>query len=113
MQALEGPWQDLAGLKTLDISGAQLSEPAPLEILRNLPKLRSLNVSGNPFMEDGSLSPEDARIEVLISHWRLATLNGLVVSSDEVETARLRNVERLRKAAEEAKEKEAAEAAES
>jgi len=102
LQGLEGPWQDLAALKTLDISGAQLPKPAPLEILRNLSKLRDLNVSGNPFMEDGSLSPEDARIEILICHWRLATLNDVKVSDAELESARLLNVERLTKAAEDA-----------
>lgn len=108
IQALEGPWQDFAGLKSVDISNCQLSKPASLEILRNLPKLKSLNVKGNALMGD-----EDARIEVLIAHWRLETINGQAVSSDELETARLRNVERLTRAAEEAKEKEAAEAAES
>lgn len=112
MQALEGPWQDLAGLKSLDLSGAQLPAPKPLETLRSLAKLRSLNVAGNPFMDDGSLSPEEARVEVLICHWRLTTLNDVAVSDSEVENARLRNVERLTKAAEEAKEKEAAEAGE-
>merc|ERR1712232_1400425 len=70
LQGLEGPWQDLAALKTLDISGAQLPKPAPFEIL--------------------------------ICHWRLATLNGVKVSDAELESARLLNVERLTKAAEEA-----------
>jgi Leucine-rich repeat (LRR) protein len=113
MQALEGPWQDLSGLKSLDISHMQLPKPAPLEILRNLPKLRSLNVTGNPFIEDGSLSPEDARIEVLICHWRLTTINEVAVNDEEIVCARDRNVERLKKAADEAKEKETAEAGES
>eukprot|EP00416_Gambierdiscus_australes_P040623 CAMPEP_0171099748 /NCGR_PEP_ID=MMETSP0766_2-20121228/52474_1 /TAXON_ID=439317 /ORGANISM="Gambierdiscus australes, Strain CAWD 149" /LENGTH=325 /DNA_ID=CAMNT_0011559451 /DNA_START=45 /DNA_END=1022 /DNA_ORIENTATION=+ len=105
---LQGPWQDFPEIKSLDVSKCQLEAVKELEPLRNLPKLRTLQVHGNPFCE----ALEDTlRIEVLICHWRLTNLDGEPITEEEMESARQLNVEReeerLRKKAEE----EAAQAA--
>lgn len=92
LEALTGPWQDLPSLATLDISGCQLAEAKHIEVLRNLPKLRSLQVQGNPFEE---ASDVDVRVEVLTRHWRLQVINGEPITPEELEQAKELNVQRL------------------
>lgn len=92
LEALEGPWQDLAALESLNLSGCLLAVPKPLEVLRQLPKLRNLEVAENPFVEtlEGAV-----RVEVLVCHWRLANIDGEPVTEEELEQAKELNVTRL------------------
>lgn len=107
-KALEGPWQGLAALKTLDLSTCQLADTKPLEVLRNLSKLRALDIKENPFVETAEAG---ARVEALICHWRLGTIDGEKVKDEELEKARGLNVQRLEEEARRKAEEEAAAAA--
>lgn len=117
--ALEGPWAELPTLQSVDLSANKLSEAKPLETLRQLPKLRSLKVAGNPFTlgpaaEDGEpqAPPPDTRADVLICHWRLAEVDGEAVTPEQLEQAKEENVRRLLEERERKKAEEAAAAAE-
>lgn len=92
-EALEGPWAELANLTFLDVSDCKLATPKPLEVLRQVPKLRSLGVRGNPF---AAATDQSARVEVLICHWRLSTIDGTAVSEAELEQAKELNVRRMK-----------------
>jgi Leucine-rich repeat (LRR) protein len=69
---------------------------SPLNVLRQLPKLRNLACAGNPFMAPEE-PPEDfnARTELLIKHWRLESIDGKAVTAEEREAARQLNVQLL------------------
>lgn len=113
MERLEGPWQELGAspISLLDVSGCQIQSAQALEVLRNLPLLRTLEAGGNPFAEAAGAG---AKIECLICHWRLKTVNGESVTEEELEKARELNVQRLEEkaAAEKAAAEEAAAAGE-
>lgn len=112
-------WEGFANLESLDISENSIEDPRekplehPLDVLRQLPKLRKLSAQGNPFAEPEE-PPEDfnVRAEILRSHWRLENINGTPVSDDDKEAARLLNLKRLeedrarKKAEEEAQKQE-------
>lgn len=105
LEALQGPWQDLASLQDLDLRGNLLATAKSLEVLRALPKLRSLDVQENPFAEDH-------RVQVLNCHWRLKLIDAQPVTEQELELAREQNVRNLTEERERAKaEAAAAEAA--
>lgn len=110
LKALEGPWQELkeSPLTSIDLSGNQLEAAQPLEVLRNLQKLRSLAVKGNPFVEAAGTA---AVAEVLVCHWLLTSIDGQPVTPEQLEEARLLNVARLEEAREKAKKAEEAAAA--
>jgi len=109
LQALEGPWQELGELQRLDLSGCRLASAKALEALRDLPKLRALEVRENPFCE---ALEAGLRTEVLICHWRLTSIDGQPVTPEELESARQLNVQRAEEAARARAEEEAAAAAE-
>lgn len=90
---LDGAWQDLAQLTSLNVADCSLPSLAALaQPLRRLPLLRSLSVQGNPLQD----VPEDQRrTELLIIHWRLTTLDDVLVEEAELEKARLLNVKRM------------------
>jgi Leucine-rich repeat (LRR) protein len=98
-------WEGLTNLESLDISrncierrpDPEKPPEHPLKVLRQLPKLRTLQVEGNPFTQPEEDDPEDynMRSEILLCHWRLETLDGLPVSDDDKEAARLLNLKRL------------------
>lgn len=91
-ESLEAPWQEFEGLTSLVVSENKLEAAKPLESLRRLLKLKSLDVAGNPFCDDAALN---TRIETLICHWRLETIDGATVTDQEREDARQLNVQRL------------------
>mmetsp|Transcript_60553 Transcript_60553/g.131227 ORF Transcript_60553/g.131227 Transcript_60553/m.131227 type:complete len:330 (+) Transcript_60553:74-1063(+) len=112
LEALEGPWQDLGSIHSLDLTGCRLASIKTLELLRQLPKLRRLGLRGNPFTKLAESSnrttpvpveAEDAgvsdvappRVEVLICHWRLEKIDGEDVTPEELEEARMLNVSRV------------------
>jgi len=124
--ALQGPWETFPSLRFLSlaenaieklVSIAVVGEKPPehpLTVLRQLPKLRSLEVAGNPFSAPEEV-PEgfNLRAEVLVCHWRLESIDGRPVTSEDIDAAKSLNIsmqeaERARLKAE----KEAAEAAE-
>jgi len=113
METLEGPWQELGAspISLLDVSGCKIQSPQALEVLRNLPLLRTLEAGGNPFAEAAEAG---AKVECLVCHWRLQTVNGEAVTEEELEKARELNVQRLEEkaAAEKAAAEEAAAAGE-
>lgn len=94
-EVLEGPetpaaWQDLAGLRSLNLSNCQLESIKSLEVLRQLPKLRALSVKGNPFCD----TLEQVLPEVLLCHWRLSSVDGAPVTEEQVEQAKALSLER-------------------
>lgn len=117
-EALDGPWGELATLKTLDVSHCQLATLKPLEVLRQLPLLRSLATQENPFHQMDTFGKRATpqikarqlvRAEVLICHWRLTSLDGENVEEAELNLARDINFQRLTE--EQAQKKADAEAA--
>lgn len=103
---LQGAWETFPNLSALNISENAIEVPVgaagekppdhPLIVLRQLPKLRNLEVAGNPFMAPEE-PPEgfNARSEVLICHWRLESLDGQPVTPEDMEAARLLNISKL------------------
>eukprot|EP00931_Biecheleriopsis_adriatica_P022179 TRINITY_DN14325_c0_g1_i1.p1 TRINITY_DN14325_c0_g1~~TRINITY_DN14325_c0_g1_i1.p1 ORF type:complete len:334 (+),score=78.36 TRINITY_DN14325_c0_g1_i1:71-1003(+) len=109
MQAVEGPWAELQAMRSIDISSCLLESEKPLEALRQLPLLRSLKVSGNPFAA-GDIS---AQVLALVCHWRLEMVDDVPITEDHVEQAKQLNQQRiLEERARLKAEQEAAEAAE-
>merc|ERR1712216_492243 len=100
---LQGSWETFPSLRCLCVSENVIEAPKapagekpfehPLNVLRQLPKLRSLEVAGNPFA-----SPEEPpegfnlRAEVLVCHWRLQSIDGQPITAEEVEAAKLLNI---------------------
>mmetsp|Transcript_49243 Transcript_49243/g.86677 ORF Transcript_49243/g.86677 Transcript_49243/m.86677 type:complete len:318 (-) Transcript_49243:22-975(-) len=110
---LEGPWQELPLLKSVDLSSNQIFGAKFLEVLRVLPKLRSVGVDGNPFCTESEASPgTNPRAEVLVSHWRLEYIDGQAVTDEEREQARELNVKMLMEERERKKKEEEDAAAE-
>jgi len=103
---LQGPWETFPALRSINIAEnvieakkAPASEkPAehPLNVLRALPKLRDLEVAGNPFTAPEE-PPEgfNVRAEVLVCHWRLQSIDGQLVTAEELEAARQLNISML------------------
>lgn len=103
---LQGPWETFPALASLDVSGNEIDlvrvppgeKPSehPLVVLRQLSKLRTLEVAGNPFVAPEK-PPEgfNARAEVLVCHWRLTSLDGAAVTDEEREAARQLNISML------------------
>lgn len=97
--ALQGPWETFAALHSLNVSENAIEAPKaapgekplehPLSVLRQLPKLRNLQVAGNPFSAPEE-PPEDfnPRAEVLVCHWRLESIDTQPVTPEELEVAR-------------------------
>lgn len=86
---LAGSWQELGSLRSLNISGNAVADVKYLEVLRSCPKLRELQVLGNPFVErlDGMW-----RMQVIRRHWRVEVLDSDAVLLEELEAARQFNV---------------------
>lgn len=105
---LNGPWQDLTELTSLNLAGCQMEVTKPLETLRNLPLLRTLQVADNPFC---ATLEDKTRVEVIICHWRLSSIDGEPVTEEEVEAAKQLNVEREEERLRQKAEEEAAAAA--
>lgn len=100
---LEGAWETFPSLRSVNIAQNAIEAAAtdkplehPLNVLRQLPKLRNLEVAGNPFSAPEE-PPEgfNIRAEVLVCHWRLESLDGQPVTPDDLEAARLRNISLL------------------
>lgn len=99
---IQGPWETFPALRSLNIAEnvidgpASLSAQHPLNVLRQSPQLRKLEVAGNPFS-----SPEEPpagfnlRAEVLVCHWRLESIDGQTVTPEELEVARQLNISML------------------
>lgn len=104
---IQGAWETFPALRSLNISGNAIEAPKapagekplehPLNVLRQLPKLRSLQVAGNPFVAPEE-PPEgfNARAEVLVCHWRLENIDEQPVTPEELEVARLLNINMLK-----------------
>lgn len=113
---LEGAWDTIPLLTTVNLSENLLAETKSLEVLRALPKLKSLAIEGNPFTKDSeSTVPGGVRTEIVLAHWRLAELDGAAVTDEEREKAKEENIrrmleerQRLKEEAEKAAEAEAA-----
>lgn len=122
---LQAQWETFPSLRFLSISDNAIEAPKapagekplehPLNVLRQAPKLRSLEVAGNPFAAPEE-PPEgfNLRVEVLVCHWRLESLDGLPVTAEEMEAAKQLNLSmqeqeraRLKAEAEKAAEAEA------
>lgn len=84
LQALEGPWTELQTLRSLDLSNCLL------EVLRQLPILRKLKVTGNPFTEAGNTT-----VRVLICHWRLESVDDVCITQEHLEEAKALNQQRV------------------
>jgi len=91
---LDGPWQELVNLTVLDLSRCSFPSAKPLEVLRQLPRLRHLGIAGNPFTEEAA-SVAAARAEVLVAHWRLSSIDGQTVTSEDLEGAKNLHIERV------------------
>merc|ERR1712025_1390500 len=81
LEDLVGPWAEAAQLQFLNLSGNILATAKPFEYLRALPKLRSLAVSeecgaGEAKKNGVVVDSEQLRLEMLICHWRLDTIDG-------------------------------------
>jgi Leucine-rich repeat (LRR) protein len=104
--ALQGAWETFPALRAINISENVIEIPAavagekapehPLNVLRQLPRLRELQVAGNPFAAPEE-PPEgfNLRAEVLVRHWRLTSIDGQPVTDAELEAARLLNISML------------------
>lgn len=104
--ALQGPWETFPALHTLNVSENLIEAPKaapgekplehPLNVLRQLSKLRNLQVASNPFSAPEE-PPEDfnARAEVLVCHWRLESIDGQAVTPEELEVARQLHISML------------------
>jgi Leucine-rich repeat (LRR) protein len=101
---LQGPWETFPALHSLNVSENVIEAPKdpnlqsehPLNVLRQLPKLRNLQVAGNPCLAPEEPPPDfNARAEVLVCHWRLESLDGEPVTPEELEVARQLNVSML------------------
>lgn len=104
--ALQGPWETFPALHSLNVSENVIEAPKsapgekplehPLNVLRQLSKLRTLQVAGNPFSAPEE-PPEgfNVRAEVLVCHWRLESLDGQPVTPEELEVARLLHISML------------------
>lgn len=90
LQGLEGPWTELQTLRNLDLSNCLLEAEKPLEVLRQLPILRKLKVSGNPFTEAGNTT-----VRVLICHWRLESVDDVSITQEHLEEAKALNQQRV------------------
>merc|ERR1711972_127036 len=94
------PAETFGNLKSLDISENFIENPNPVEhplnMLRHLPKLRTLDVKGNPFTQPEE-PPEgfNSRAEILVSHWRLETVDGEAVTDEDREAAKQLNLRLL------------------
>jgi len=115
LEDLVGPWIEAANLTMVNISGNLLATAKPFENLRALPKLRGLSVSDEcgvgETKKNGVVTDSDqVRLEMLICHWRLDTIDGTEVNDEERANARALNEQRLEEEARKAA--EAAEAAE-
>merc|ERR1712014_172272 len=84
LEALEGPFSELVKLHTLDASKNKLATAKPLEALRRLPRLRNLDIAGNPFIDGEDVDPDvNTRVEALLCHWRLDNIDGTPVTAEE------------------------------
>lgn len=103
---LQGPWETFPALHSLNVSENVIEAPKaapgekalehPLNVLRQLPKLRNLQVAGNPFSAPEEPPPDfNARAEVLVCHWRLESIDGQPVTPEELEVARQLNISML------------------
>merc|ERR1719183_400222 len=103
---LQGAWETFPALRSINVSENLIDAPKappgekplehPLNVLRQLPKLRDLEVAGNPFTAPEE-APEDfnVRAEVLVCHWRLTSIDGQPVTAEELEAARQLNISML------------------
>mmetsp|Transcript_10444 Transcript_10444/g.18816 ORF Transcript_10444/g.18816 Transcript_10444/m.18816 type:complete len:359 (-) Transcript_10444:72-1148(-) len=121
VQVIEGEtWKDLGNLHSLDVSSNKVRFLSSFEALRVLPKLRSLNTSGNPIGRPPS-GPEAAeeeaasanvdgksdvattaapgsaerRTQLLLCHWRLDVIDDKPVLPEEREAAKQSNIDRI------------------
>merc|ERR1712159_332836 len=92
MEALDGPWQEMRTLEVLNLAENQLTASKSFDALRQLPKLRHLQVTPNPL---GETSEVNMRLEMLICHWHLRTIDGTDVTDDEREQAKQLCCQRL------------------
>lgn len=103
---LQGAWETFPSLRSLNVAENMIEAPRaaagekplehPLNVLRQLPKLRNLEVAGNPFSAPEE-PPEgfNLRAEALVCHWRLESIDGQPVTAEEVEVARQLNISML------------------
>eukprot|EP00747_Dinoflagellata_sp_TGD_P163979 gnl/TRDRNA2_/TRDRNA2_183298_c0_seq1.p1 gnl/TRDRNA2_/TRDRNA2_183298_c0~~gnl/TRDRNA2_/TRDRNA2_183298_c0_seq1.p1 ORF type:complete len:373 (-),score=103.20 gnl/TRDRNA2_/TRDRNA2_183298_c0_seq1:44-1162(-) len=143
LATLEAPWQGLPNLLSLGIGANKLPSAKHLEVLRQVPKMRHLQVDGNPFTrppeevveappeappaeaaegeEEAEAAPAPvpltpaeiaakekaaaeaakeairaARVEVIVCHWRLETVDGTAVTEQEREEAKQLNLRRVK-----------------
>jgi hypothetical protein len=111
LEDLVGPWAEAAQLQFLNLSGNNLATAKPFEYLRALPKLRSLAVSeecgaGEAKKNAVVVESEQLRLEMLICHWRLDTIDGKDVDDEERVNARALNEQRMEEEARKAAEAE-------
>merc|ERR1712070_927335 len=108
---LQGPWETFPALHTLNVSENAIEAPKaapgekplehPLNVLRQLSKLRNLQVASNPFSlpeepPEGEPPQEvNVRPEVLVCHWRLESIDGQAVTPEELEAARQLHISML------------------
>jgi len=109
LEDLAGPWNaEAPNIENLNLSGNLLATAKPFEHLRALQKLRSLGVSEEcgtgEIKKNPVVDAEQLRLEMLICHWRLDTIDSKDVSEEERTAAKALNEKRLdeeaRKAAE-------------
>uniref|UniRef100_A0A7S0A3M6 Uncharacterized protein n=1 Tax=Pyrodinium bahamense TaxID=73915 RepID=A0A7S0A3M6_9DINO len=84
-ETLEGPWEEMASLQSLDASGNRIAAAKEFEPLSRLPELRRIEVAGNPLEEQEGVN---IRHEVIICHRRIEAIDGQEVTEDEREEAR-------------------------
>merc|ERR1712070_86857 len=95
-QALNDGWLNMKEKASEAPKTLEKPPEHPLNVLRQLPKLRNMDIAGNPFVSADEL-PETAnpRVEALLCHWRLENIDGKAVTTEEMDTARLLNISML------------------
>lgn len=92
METLDGPWQEMRTVEVLNVVENQLTTPKSFDALRQLPKLRYLHVTPNPLCDSSEVN---IRLEMLICHWKLGTIDGKDVAVSEREQAKQLCCQRL------------------
>jgi len=94
LETLDGSWEHMQGVASVDVSGNQIATVQALEGLTSLPRLRRVGFSENPLGEEENTN---IRHEVLICNWGVEVIDGEEVTEDERGEAKAINEERLEK----------------
>lgn len=104
-ESLDGPWKEMPKLASLDASGNAFAESKVFVPLARLPQLRRFQVAGSPLDEQDGLN---IRLEILICHDGLQVINDEEVQPEEKDDAKALNEKRIEEEAERIRQEEEA-----